>query len=73
MKKYKVKNYWTEEVMYLQHVVVEAESFEEAVKLSENPNISWELDDFSDSMGDGGENYLVVTDVESGEDKEFRG
>ena len=63
MQKFKVFNVWSEEVLYSQSVEFEAETMEEAIKLSAETDKNWSEPEKEDSLGDGGVYYHVVENL----------
>jgi hypothetical protein len=64
MPKFKVFNVWSEEVLYSQSVEIEAETMEEAIKLSAKTDENWSEPEKEDSLGDGRVHYHVVKNLD---------
>ena len=73
MRKFTVINSWSEEVLYSMQQTVEAESFEDALKIASSlENIAlWSDPERVDTLGDGAEFYFLVTDIGSDETKQY--
>ena len=73
MKKFKVINSWSEEVLYSAEQTVEAESFEDALKIAnsfENRAL-WGNPKRIDTLGDGAEFYFHITDIATDETRQY--
>lgn len=71
MKKFKVVQRWSEEVLYSQEVEVEAQTMEEAYKISQNLSNEWSEPEQVDSLGDGRLHNYLVEDLETNEYVEY--
>jgi hypothetical protein len=71
MQKFKVFNIWSEEVLYQQSVEIEAETMEEAIKLSSDTDKGWCEPEKVDVIGDGSIYYHGVENLETEEYKDF--
>lgn len=71
MPKFKVFNKWSEEVLCQQFLEVEAETMEEAIKISKSTEDSWSDPERIDTLGDGSINYVAVENLATEEYKEF--
>lgn len=71
MPKFKVFNRWSEDILYQQFLEVEAETMEEAIKLSKDTEDSWSDPEQIDTLGDGSINYVAVENLATEEYREF--